>query len=131
MSDEKHVIGLLLGAEEDRPRAFETIVRRLGPVTASGGTHGYEVERITIEPFDLRMRQRYDLVIDRLAYWYYHPREWLKKVAMMDDASGGACSRSPRAAGRGSTSTPDAPSRSPIAPTCPTPTSSRPTAGCR
>jgi hypothetical protein len=23
--------------------------------------------------------------IDRLAYWYYHPREWLKKVALMDD----------------------------------------------
>jgi hypothetical protein len=27
---------------------------------------------------------RYHLVIDRLAYWYYHPREWLKKVALMD-----------------------------------------------
>ena len=25
------------------------------------------------------------MVIDRLAYWYYHPREWLKKVALMDD----------------------------------------------
>ena len=24
------------------------------------------------------------LVIDRLAYWYYHPREWLKKVSLMD-----------------------------------------------
>ena len=24
-------------------------------------------------------------MIDRLAYWYYHPREWLKKVALMDD----------------------------------------------
>ena len=24
------------------------------------------------------------LVIDRLAYWYYHPREWLKKIALMD-----------------------------------------------
>src|SRR3569832_1582244 len=23
--------------------------------------------------------------INRLAYWYYHPREWLKKVALMDD----------------------------------------------
>ena len=47
--------------------------------------HEYDVERITIEPFDLRDRPRYDLVIDRLAYWYYHPREWLKKVALMDD----------------------------------------------
>jgi hypothetical protein len=25
------------------------------------------------------------LVIDRLAYWYYHPREWLKKAALMND----------------------------------------------
>ena len=24
-------------------------------------------------------------MIDRLAYWYYDPREWLKKVALMDD----------------------------------------------
>ena len=24
-------------------------------------------------------------MIDRLAYWYYHPREWLKKVALIDD----------------------------------------------
>ena len=38
-----------------------------------------------IEPFDLRDGRGYDLVIDRLAYWYYHPREWLKKIALMDD----------------------------------------------
>ena len=35
--------------------------------------------------FDLRDKPRYDLVIDRLAYWYYVPREWLKKIALMDD----------------------------------------------
>lgn len=40
---------------------------------------------MSIEPFNLRDRPRHDLVIDRLAYWYYHPREWLKKVALMDD----------------------------------------------
>ncbi|HEX5996154.1 MAG TPA: hypothetical protein VFY84_13520 [Jiangellales bacterium] len=81
-----HLIGLLLGTEEDWPVAFETIVRRLGPVTdASGTAHSFDVERIMIEPFDLRDKPRYDLVIDRLAYWYYHPREWLKKVALMDD----------------------------------------------
>ena len=40
---------------------------------------------MTIEPFDLDDPVRTDLVIDRLAYWYYHPREWLKKVALMDD----------------------------------------------
>ena len=47
--------------------------------------HALDCERIAIEPFSLRDRPRYDLVIDRLAYWYYHPREWLKKVALMDD----------------------------------------------
>ena len=47
--------------------------------------HDYRTERITIEPFDLRAKPRHDLVIDRLAYWYYHPREWLKKVALIDD----------------------------------------------
>ena len=40
---------------------------------------------MTIEPFDLRMKPRHALVIDRLAHWYYVPREWLKKVALMDD----------------------------------------------
>ncbi len=40
---------------------------------------------MTIEPFDLRMRPRHALVIDRLAHWYYVPREWIKKVALMDD----------------------------------------------
>ena len=44
-----------------------------------------DTERITIEPFDLRAPVRYDVVIDRLAWWYYHPREWLKKAALVND----------------------------------------------
>jgi hypothetical protein len=81
-----HLIGMLLGTEEDWPRAFEALVGRLGPVSGPDGTvHTLATERITIEPFDLRARPRHDLVIDRLAYWYYHPREWLKKVALVDD----------------------------------------------
>jgi hypothetical protein len=84
--DSSHVIGLLLGTEQDWPTAFEAIMRRVGAVTdGPDNRHGFEVERITIEPFDLRNRPRYDLVIDRLAYWYYHPREWLKKAALTDD----------------------------------------------
>jgi len=81
----EHLLGLLLGTEDDWPRAFEELVRRLGPVTANGTQHTVRTERITIEPFDLRAKPRYDLVIDRLAYWYYVPREWLKKVSLMDD----------------------------------------------
>jgi len=81
-----HLIGLLLGTEDDWPRAFEALVRRLGPVPAAdGSTHTLETERVTIEPFDLRDKPRHGLVIDRLAYWYHHPREWLKKVALSDD----------------------------------------------
>ncbi len=81
----RHLIGLLLGTEDDWPRAFEDIVGRVGGVVRDGRTHRYATERVTIEPFDLRASPRYDLVIDRLAYWYHVPREWLKKVAMMDD----------------------------------------------
>jgi hypothetical protein len=81
-----HLVGLLLGTEEDWPAAFTEIMRRTGPVTdGAGRRHTFDVKRVTIEPFDLRDRPRHSLVIDRLAYWYYHPREWLKKVALMDD----------------------------------------------
>ena len=85
MTETSHLIGLLLGTEEDWPRAFEEILRRLGPVRGPGGaSHAFDCERITIEPFRLSYKPRYHLVIDRLAYWYYVPREWLKKVALMD-----------------------------------------------
>ena len=88
MTETTHLLGLLLGTEEDWPTAFESIVRRMGPVGSGANgeqLHHFDVERVTIEPFDLRYKPRYDLVIDRLAYWYYVPREWLKKVALMDD----------------------------------------------
>src|SRR3954462_1111372 len=85
-TDQRHLIGLLLGTEEDCPTAFEAITGRLGQVRdGEGRIHTYDVERITIEPFNLRSAPRHELVIDRLAYWYYHPREWLKKVALTDD----------------------------------------------
>jgi hypothetical protein len=85
VTDSRHLIGLLLGTENDWPTVFEDLVRRAGTIEDGAGTvHSYDVERITIEPFDLRYTPAYDLVIDRLAYWYYHPREWLKKVALMD-----------------------------------------------
>jgi hypothetical protein len=82
----EHVIGMLLGTEEDWPAAFEGLMRRLDPKIASGGDkHSFAVERMTIEPFNLRAKPRYSLVIDRLAHWYYNPREWVKKAAIMDD----------------------------------------------
>jgi len=86
VADVEHTIGLLLGTEDDWPRAYEALLRRLGVVTGPDGrTHRTGSVRVTIEPFNLRDKPRHDLVIDRLAYWYYHPREWLKKIALMDD----------------------------------------------
>src|SRR6476469_1361102 len=79
-----HLIGLLLGAEEDWPRAFETVLDMVGPVDHGGEKHTLSTERLTIEPFRLDARVRTPLVIDRLAYWYYHPREWLKKAALVN-----------------------------------------------
>jgi hypothetical protein len=82
----RHLVGLLLGTEDDWPRAFEHLIAGLGPVADGAGRwHTFATERLAIEPFSLRSKPRTDLVIDRLAYWYYHPREWLKKVALMDD----------------------------------------------
>ncbi|MGH2751346.1 MAG: hypothetical protein ACRDK3_10840 [Actinomycetota bacterium] len=86
MTHERHLIGLLLGTEEDWPRAFEGLMQRVGTsVDRTGTTHGFDTERITIEPFNLRATPRYSLVIDRLAHWYYVPREWLKKISLMND----------------------------------------------
>ena len=66
-----HLVGLLLGTENDWPVALESLMRAMGPVTDGHGVrHELETERVTIEPFSLRDRPRHDLVIDRLAYWY-------------------------------------------------------------
>ncbi len=81
----RHLIGLLLATEEDWPSAFEAVMRGLGPIRYRGETHELATERIENEPFDLRHTPRYQLIIDRLSWWYDLPREWLKKVALMDD----------------------------------------------
>ena len=80
-----HLIGLLLGTENDWPTAFQTLTKRLDPISYRGQAHHVDTERLTIEPFDLRAPVRHDVVIDRLAWWYYHPREWLKKAALVND----------------------------------------------
>ena len=42
-----HLIGLLLGAEEDWPQAFEAILRRVGQVPFGGEVHEFDSERLT------------------------------------------------------------------------------------
>jgi hypothetical protein len=81
----RHLIGLLLATEDDWPTAFESLLRRLGRVRFRGETHEFPTERIVHEPFDLRYVPRYQLIIDRLAWWYDVPREWLKKLALMNE----------------------------------------------
>ena len=81
----RHLIGLLLATEEDWPSAFEALLGRLGPLRYGGETHELTAARILNEPFDLRSKPPYTLVIDRLSWWYDLPREWLKKIALLDD----------------------------------------------
>ncbi len=81
----KHPIGLLLGTEEDWSTSFERMAERAGTFSWRGSEHELDVSRVTNEPFDLRYRPRYRLVIDRLGWWYALPREWLKKIVLMDD----------------------------------------------
>ncbi len=79
-------IGLSLGADLCWPLCYEEIVKQLNlSVPIGGHSVGVEVERVTIEPFDLRQPVKYDLVLDRLTHWYHTSREWIKKAVLMND----------------------------------------------
>ena len=79
-------IGLSLGADICWPKCFEDILERWNPEFRIGDEIvRFEVERVTIDPFDLRERTGYDLVIDRLTHWYANTREWIKKAILLDD----------------------------------------------
>lgn len=79
-------VGLLLGDEEDWPRALEGLARRMGKnYLYQNNSIDVDVERVRIHPFSLQHGTSYSLVIDRLAYWHFTPREWLKKAALMND----------------------------------------------
>ena len=57
VTSQEHLIGLLLGAEEDWPTAFEALARRLGVIRdGQGVSHSLRTERVSIEPFNLRDR---------------------------------------------------------------------------
>jgi hypothetical protein len=79
-------IGLSLGADICWPLCYEHLMRRLDLTVPMGGdTVRFEVERVTIEPFDLTQPCNYDVVIDRLTHWYHTSREWIKKAVVMND----------------------------------------------
>ena len=86
MAEVTRRIGLSLGADICWPIAFTEILQRMDlALPLDGDTVRFEVERMTIDPFDLAEPRRYDLVIDRLTHWYNTRREWIKKAVMMDD----------------------------------------------
>jgi hypothetical protein len=76
------LLGFLLSYEEDWPRTLEALVRRMGALSHAGETVEIATERVRIHPFNLADPVRHDLIIDRLAWWHQHPREWLKKAMM-------------------------------------------------
>ncbi|MBF0277220.1 MAG: hypothetical protein HQM13_05505 [SAR324 cluster bacterium] len=83
---ESKKIGLLLGDEEDWPSTFEALAKKLPSAFSSKKKScQLEVERVRIHPFDLKASTSYNLVIDRLAYWHFTPREWLKKAALINN----------------------------------------------
>jgi hypothetical protein len=86
MADVTRRIGLSLGADLCWPICFEEILKRLQlALPIDGDTVRFEVERVTIEPFDLKQPVRYDVVLDRLTHWYHTSREWVKKAVVMND----------------------------------------------
>jgi hypothetical protein len=85
MADLTRRIGLSLGADICWPICFEEIFKLLRlDIPLDGDRIRFELERVTIEPFDLRQPCRYDLVIDRLTHWFHTSREWIKKCVVMD-----------------------------------------------
>jgi hypothetical protein len=85
MANVTRKIGLSLGADICWPLCYEQILDKLKlSIPWQGDTVGITVERVTIEPFDLRQPCQYDVVLDRLTHWYHTSREWIKKAILMD-----------------------------------------------
>jgi hypothetical protein len=78
-------IGLSLGADICWPICFEEIFRRAKlSIPYDDDRIRFQVERLTIDPFDLRQACKYDVVVDRLTHWFHTSREWIKKSVIMD-----------------------------------------------
>jgi len=86
MAEVTRRIGLSLGADVCWPIAYTEILRRLDlQIPFEGDQVRIEVDRMSIEPFDLEESTPYDVVIDRLTHWYHVRREWIKKAILLDD----------------------------------------------
>ena len=79
------LIGLSLGADLCWPACYEEIVRRLDlHLDLGADVVDFAVQRVRREPYGLREKPPYDLVIDRITHWFPHTREWVKKIMLMD-----------------------------------------------
>jgi hypothetical protein len=59
-------IGLSLGADLCWPAAYEDLLAKLElSIPHNKETVKFAVERVTVEPFDLAYKPKYDLVLDR------------------------------------------------------------------
>lgn len=78
-------IGLSLGADLCWPASYEAILAKLDlKLPVNGKNVTFKVERVTVEPYDLEYKPKYDLVLDRLTHWFFTSREWMKKITLMD-----------------------------------------------
>ncbi len=78
-------IGLSLGADICWPLCYEDIIGQLDLAIPYNGEEVHiDVERVTIEPFDLAQTSKYDVILDRLTHWVPTTREWIKKAVLMD-----------------------------------------------
>ena len=85
MAVETRNIGLSLGADICWAAAYEALLEELNLHIEHGDNIvRFAVERVRVEPFDLRARPKYDLVLDRVTHWYMTTREWMKKITLMD-----------------------------------------------
>ncbi len=72
MQRSTRLIGLSLGADICWPGAYEQLVRKLNlELTLGDETVDFAVERVMVEPFNLRQPCRYDVVLDRLTHWFH------------------------------------------------------------
>ena len=86
MAHSTRKIGLSLGADLCWPRCYEEILRKMNlEIEHEDQRVQFEVERVTIEPYNLAQGCDYDVVIDRLTHWYHTSREWIKKSVVMDE----------------------------------------------
>ncbi len=85
MALQTKTIGLSLGADLCWPACYEEIIRRLKLRIPNGDDAiKFQIERLTVEPFDLQQPCSYDIVLDRLTHWFAASREWIKKAVLLD-----------------------------------------------